>query len=688
MAELLLELFSEEIPARMQIDATHQIKELFSKKFAEHSIKYNNIESFATPRRLSLFVEGLEELLPDILVEKRGPRKEAPQQAIDGFLRSVNMTLDQLEIRLIGKDEFYFANYTEKGSHTADILLKLIPEILHNFSWPKSMKWGNYDIKWVRPLRNILCIFANKTLPIKFGHLIANNKSYGHRFLAPQEFEVKSFAEYKEKLKKQYVILNHYERRSLILQQITDLASKNNLSIGKDDGLVDEVCGLVEWPVALMGQFDQSFLSVPKEALTTAMRSHQKYFYLTKTDGSLSNHFITIANITTSDNGAIIIRGNEKVLRARLSDANFFFNIDKQKTSNTRIEELKNVTFHAKLGSIYDKVIRIKELSSCLNNFIKADNNLVEQASLLCKSDLTSTMVGEFPELQGIMGGYYTDIEGYKKEVVEAVRDLYKPMGAEDTSPTNPVSIIIAIADKIDSLSGLFSANEKPTGSKDPFALRRAALGVIKIILDNKLRFDLNIILNKSLELYKIPHEKINIIRLELQEFFTERLKFLLKNQSIRHDIISAVFDTKLYDLYDLLNKANAIQKFIESSNGSKLLIAYKRASNIVINEEKKHNTNYNISPNINLLQAKEEKELFNALEIAKKSIKNALANNDIDNCLQGLEPLREPIDNFFNKVMVNVEEEELRKNRLSLLAAIRGLLETIANFQLVETNV
>lgn len=687
MAELLLELFSEEIPARMQAKAAEDLKQLTLARLEEQGIVFNTANAFVTPRRLALVIEGIPLQQPDSVVEKKGPRVGSPQGAIDGFLKSVGLALDELEIRNTDKGEFYFSTVQQKGLPTAELVVPLLEAVIASISWPKSMRWGESTIRWVRPLQNILCVFEGAILPVKFGHLTANNLSFGHRFLSKGSFTVASFAEYKAKLRDAKVVLDREERKQIIQVNAEKAAAAKGFTVMPDQGLLEEVAGLVEWPVVLMGQIDEQFMHVPKEVLSVSMRTHQKYFSLVTKDNSLAPHFITVANMDPIDGGAKIIAGNERVLRARLSDARFFWDQDRKKTLESRIPVLEKVVFHAKLGTVLDKARRMEKLAAFIASYThtrKADATKAARAALLAKADLVSEMVMEFPELQGIMGGYYATHNNEDNEVAQAIADHYRPLGPSDSCPEAAVSYVVALADKIDTLVGLFAIGEKPTGSKDPFALRRAALGVIRILEENRLFLSMPLkpVLAEAMKSFAVASKDTA----ELLEFFADRVKAMLKSRDIRHDVISAVFDGGNEDnMARLIERANALQRFLDSASGKAILAAYNRASNIVLLEEKKDNASYSGAPSAAALVLAEEKLLWDALEKVKPGVQAAIEQEKFEAAMTSLASLQAPINDFFDKVIVNAEEADIRANRLRLLSQIRGLLDGVANFRIIE---
>ncbi len=709
MAELLLELFSEEIPSGMQLKALEQLKTALSTRFDSDGIAYGDISGYATPRRLVLVVDGLEKKQSDSVEEKRGPRADAPANAIEGFVKSVGMKLEELEKRNTDKGEFYFAVIRKKGRDVAVCLVEILQEILYSFTWPKSMKWGQNNIRWIRPLHNILCLFDGDVLPVTFGHLSANNHSRGHRFLSEGAFEVTNFKDYEQKLHDNFVVLDSKKRKEIIENESSALAKLFGLTVKRDEGLLDEVTGLVEWPVVLLGRIEEKFMSVPKEVLITAMRSHQKYFSLLNAKGELAHYFLTVSNMKSEDKGAKIISGNERVLRARLEDAKFFWDKDRRISLESRVDDLNKVVFHAKLGTVAEKVTRMTELAKLLSVWIPHANLvLAERAAKLSKADLTTEMVGEFPELQGLMGSYYAIESKEDQSVADAIKDHYSPMGPNDDCPKAPLSIAVALADKIDTLMGLFAVDEKPTGSKDPYALRRAALGILRIMLENNLRIPMKLLFEKAITKYpksllKSPKKPGKLLSIggdkadkpkarqeklisELLEFLAERLRFLLKAQSVRPDLINAVFDGGLEDDFNrLVHRVKTLDAFLSTEDGVNLSAAYKRATNIVLAEEKKHNTHYEGEPDRGLLELPEERELYELFAEIIPVIESSLKGDDFATVMKELARLRQPLDRFFDKVIVNSDDEAVRKNRLLLLSQFRAFLNQVANFSVIE---
>ncbi|MBI3707094.1 MAG: glycine--tRNA ligase subunit beta [Proteobacteria bacterium] len=689
MPELLLELFSEEIPARMQARAAEDLKRLVSDKLKEAGLSFTKAEAYVTPRRLALVVDGLPEKQPDKIDEKKGPRVGSPEQAIAGFLKSSGLTsLDQCEKRMVGKAEFWFATIKREGSPTPLALLGL-SDVIWSFPWPKSMRWGSERITWVRPLQRTNCIFGDSDVVLS-GMGAGGFKTFGHRFLAPDEFAVTNFADYKQKLRDAYVILDPTERREIIARDGAALAQNEGLTVKDDKALLDEVTGLVEWPVVLIGSIDPQYMDLPPEVLTTSMRAHQKFFSLLKPDGALAPRFLVVSNMETDTQGKKnIVAGNERVLRARLSDAKFFWDQDRKVKLEARVPALAQRIFHAKLGSMGDKVARLQTLAAEIAAYIPgADVDRVRSAALLCKADLSAGMVGEFPELQGVMGRYYALAEGEHADVAEAIRDHYSPLGPNDRCPSAPVSVAVALADKIDTLVGFFAIDEKPTGSRDPFALRRAALGAIRLTLENKLRLPMLHVFYEALRFPSVVDNQEDEKRIarELLAFFADRLKVALREQGVRHDLIDAVFALGGEDdLVRLLARVDALKAFLASDDGANLLTAHRRASNIVAIEEKKDGAKHDGQVDQGMLSQAEETTLARLLDGAKAETKKALGREDFAGAMRALARLRAPIDAFFDKVTVNVADARMRANRLRLLSDIRRTLGQVADFGKIE---
>ena len=690
MPQLLLEIFSEEIPARMQAQAARDLERLVVGGLTDRGFLNEGARSYATPRRLALVIEGLPAQQADVTEERKGPRVDAPEPAIQGFLRSTGLNLHQLRKQKDPKGgEFYLAVTERKGRPTPEVLAELVPEVIRSFPWPKSQRWGAGEMTWVRPLHSILCTFDGEVVAFEVGGISSGNRTRGHRFLGNDMFEARRFDDYVEKLKKAHVILNAADRKAQILHEARQLAHAQNLELIADDALADEVAGLVEWPVALIGQFDRGFLDVPQEILISTMRANQKYFALRDpATGKLSNRFVVIANMVTRDGGRNIVAGNERVLRARLSDAKFFWDQDRKTRLEARIAQLKDIVFHAKLGTQFERVARIENLAGEIAPVVGADAAKARRAAHLCKADLVSGTVGEFPEVQGVMGRYFALNDGEDAAVAEALADHYKPQGQGDEAPTAPVSVAVALADKLDTLAGFFAIDEKPTGSKDPFALRRAALGVIRIVLDGGFRLPL--VQAARMAGGSFPGNGAWVP--SLVEFFVDRLKVALRDKGVRHDLIDAVFALGGQDdLALVVRRVQALQGFLGSDDGRNLLAGYKRAVNILKIEEGKEKkkdakfAGFTGKPDVALLEAAQEVELFKTLAIANDLVAAEVQQERFEEAMRAMSRLRAPVDAFFDKVTVNADNPALRTNRLKLLTEIRAAMHSVADFSRVE---
>ena len=721
MPQLLLELFSEEIPARMQATAARDLERLVVGALTDRGFLNEGARGFATPRRLALVIEGLPASQSDVREERKGPKVDAPDAAIQGFLRSTGLTKEQLKVQKDAKGDFYLAVTERQGRPTPAVIAEIVPEIIRAFPWPKSQRWGAGDLTWVRPLHLILCIFDGEVVPFEIGGIKSGNRTRGHRFLGNETIGVHRFDDYVDKLKRAHVILNATERKEQIVHEAKQLAHAQNLELIQDDGLADEVAGLVEWPVALIGQFDKAFLDVPQEILISTMRANQKYFALRdpKT-GGLANKFVVISNMITKDGGKNVVAGNERVLRARLSDAKFFWDQDKKRTLESRVPELKQIIFHAKLGTQFERVERIEALAGEIAKLIGADENKARRAACLCKADLVSGTVGEFPEVQGVMGRYFALHDKEDPEVADAIRDHYKPQGQGDDVPRALVSVAVALADKIDTLVGFFTNDEKPTGSKDPFALRRGALGVVRAVLDNRIRLHLAETLStawiiqfrqamkkaqeRALEQRAAGYstgpviddsdhsERARVVTRDALEFSIERLKVALRDKGTRHDLVDAVFSLgNQDDLVLIVRRVEALQSFLSTDDGKNLLTGYKRALNILKIEEGKEkkkdakHAGFTGKPDVSLLQAPQEIELFKALAIANDLIAAEVQKERFEEAMRAMSRLRAPVDAFFEKVTVNDADLKLRENRLKLLGEIREAMHSVADFSKIE---
>lgn len=734
MPDLLLELFSEEIPARMQAGAARDLERLMVGALTDRGFLFEGIKAFAGPRRLTLAISGLPAEQKDVREELKGPKVDAPAAALDGFLKKTGLTKDQLKIEKTPKGDVYLAVIERKGRPTPAVLAEVIPEILEKFPWPKSMRWlPGKPVRWVRPLRSILCTFDGEVVPFSFAGVASGNSTRGHRFLSSGEIEARRFDDYSDKLRDAYVVLDADDRKATIFEGVKSAAFVHGLEMIPDEGLLNEVAGLAEYPTVYIGAIQDEFMDVPAEVLQTSMRTHQKYFSLREPKtGRMANRFAVVANMVASDGGKEIVAGNERVLRARLSDAKFFWDEDRKKPLAARVDKLKDVVFHAKLGTQYARVARLEKLAGEIAENIDADPALARRAAYLCKADLTTGMVGEFPELQGVMGRYYALHDEEDEAVADAIRDHYKPVGPSDAVPTDKVAIAVALADKLDQLTGFFAADEKPTGSGDPFALRRAALGVIRIILTNKIRLPLSRtiwVLAASVqvdfaseqaqrfidriarelfqmggkELVQAPFDKLlgefnskatedeirtkaANCRQEVVEFFADRLKIALKDKGTRHDLIDAVFSLgNEDDLVRLVARVEALQAFLKTDDGANLLAGYKRAANILKVEEKKDGKTYISEVDAALLAEPAEKALNTALGAAIAAIGPALEREDFAAAMQQMAALRVPVDAFFEAVKVNADDPKVRANRLSLLAGLRAALHRVADFSKIE---
>ena len=687
MSELLVELFSEEIPARMQKKAADDLLSLLTQKLKKAGLEYSSATAHVTPRRLIAVIDGLPDKQPDTSEERRGPKADAPEKALAGFLGSVGLTLDQCEKRETPKGTFLYAVVETKGAETRSVLPGILAEAVKELAWPKSMRWGRHAFRWVRPMHGVLAVFGGETLDgeidLGSGALTFTNQTRGHRFLAPDAVTVSDFADYQAKLRAAFVIIDREERKRIIEEGAAALAKAENLTVKPDQGLLEEVCGLVEWPVPIMGRIDDAFMDVPAEALVTSMRSHQKYFSAEHADGTLASRFITVSNMAADpERDATIRAGNEKVLRARLSDAKFFWDQDRAVKLEARTGKLSDILFYQKLGTVADKAGRLEALAEWLAAYVPgADAGKAKRAATLCKADLVTEMVGEFPELQGIMGRYYALHDGEAPEVADAIADHYAPQGPNDRCPTEPESIVVALADKLDTLAGFFAIDEKPTGSKDPFALRRAALGVIRLIVENKLRLPLGDAFTKAAGLYPGLGAPDGIL-----DFFADRLKVHLREGGVRHDLVSAVFALGGEDdLVRLLARVTALQSVLSTDEGVNLLAGVRRAGNIVRAEEKKDGAAHDGRTDDGLLAQDEEKALSQALIVAEDGADKALADEDFEAAMAALASLRGPVDAFFDKVTVNDDDPAVRRNRLALLARVGSAAHRIADFSKIE---
>ncbi|WP_171119582.1 glycine--tRNA ligase subunit beta [Ruegeria sp. HKCCA5463] len=743
MPDLLIELFSEEIPARMQTRAGEDLKKRITDGLVEAGLTYSNAAALTTPRRLTLAVEGLLAQSPTIREERKGPKVGAPDKAIEGFLRGAGLTRDQLEERETPKGAVYFATIEKPGRPAAEIIAEVLEATIRNFPWPKSMRWGSGSLRWVRPLHSILCILSDESgaqvVPMQVDGIRSGDTTAGHRFMAPNRFSVTSFEDYAAKLKRAFVLLSQDERAEHIWNDAQNMAFAAGLEIVEDKGLLAEVAGLVEWPVVLMGIIDDEFLELPPEVLQTSMKEHQKFFSVKNPKTGRIERFITVANRETADYGATILAGNQKVLSARLADAKFFWENDlriAKSDINQWTRALENVTFHNKLGTQAQRIERIAALARELAPVTGADPDQAEKSARLAKADLSSEMVYEFPELQGLMGRYYIEAAGEDAAVAAVAQEHYSPLGPSDDVPAAPLSVAVALADKLDTLAGFWAIDEKPTGSKDPFALRRAALGVIRLILNNDLRlkldrfFDAQLVRaeaasNEALHdghvaelLDEIAdhgvfgaafrtvkeklagdkagtHQMTDFLHLErkvpdtsddLLSFFHDRLKVFLRDEGIRHDIIDACIAMEGNDDLSLLVKrARALNAVIATEDGENLVQGFKRANNILTQAEEKDGVEYSYGADVKFAETDSEKALFAALDGAQTQIDVALKSEDFPTAMAAMAALRGPVDAFFEDVQVNTDNDVIRRNRLNLLSQIRQVCSSVADLSRIE---
>ena len=696
--DLLIELFSEEIPARMQTRAAGDLKKLVTDGLVEAGLTYASAAAFSTPRRLTLTIEGALAASPTTVEERKGPKADAPEKAIEGFLRGAGLTRDDLEERDTPKGKILFAKITKPGRPAAEIVAEVLEQTIRNFPWPKSMRWGSGTLKWVRPLHSILCILVTEegaeVVPMDVDGIKAGNTTQGHRFMSPGAITVRSFDDYTTKLQRAHVVLDATERADAIWHDATNQAFAQGLEVVEDAGLLAEVAGLVEWPVVLMGKIDDDFLGLPPEVLQTSMKEHQKFFSVRNPKTGRIERFITVANRETADNGATILAGNQKVLSARLADAKFFWENDLRSARagmTDWLDALKNVTFHNKLGTQADLVDRMATLAREIAPAVGADADQAERAARLAKADLASEMVYEFPELQGLMGRYYIEAMGEDKAIAAAAQDHYAPLGPSDDVPTAPVSVAVALAEKIDKLTGFWAIDEKPTGSKDPFALRRAALGVIRILVENDLALSLK---SEALQVsstiitttLKLSLQKLTSNNDDLLAFIHDRLKVYLRDQGIRHDIIDACIAMEGNDDLNLLVKrARALSDTLKTDDGENLIQGFKRANNILTQAEQADGVEYSYGADPKFAETDEERALFAALDAAEAQITPAMQAQDFTTAMSAMAGLRTPIDAFFTAVQVNSDNATVRRNRLNLLSRIRQICLAVADLTRIE---
>jgi glycyl-tRNA synthetase beta chain len=748
MPDLLLELFSEEIPARMQAQAAADLRKLVTDRLVGAGLVYDGAKAFVTPRRLALSVHGIPARQADLREEKKGPRVGAPENAVAGFVKAAGLkSIADAKVQSDKKGDFYVAVIERPGRVPLDVLSEILPDVVRRFPWPKSMRWGAPSkepgaLEWVRPLHSIVATFGPETeepeiVPFAVDGIAAGNATRGHRFLAPAPFTVRRLDDYMDKLHKAKVVLDAERRRDIIMAEAKQLAFAQGLELVADDGLLAEAAGLVEWPVVLMGSFDAGFLHIPEEVIRATIRNNQKCFVLRDAaHAKLVNKFILVSNMEATDGGKAIVAGNERVIRARLSDAKFFYETDLKTRLEDRLEKFKDIVFHEKLGTQFDRIERIKRLARNLGEIIEHQHhigeirygggiatyhNRVQEAAELCKADLLTEVVGEFPELQGTMGRYYAEAQGKTEDVAHACEDHYKPKGPDDFVPVDPVAVAVALADKMDTLVAFWAISEKPTGSKDPYALRRAALGIIRLCTENSIRLNLArvasfhfAVVDASIDWYENRRTQQELQALggtatihnpprnqtlkafgsysvdersvDLLSFFADRLKVQLREQGARHDLVDAVFALEGQDdLLLIVRRVEALGKFLDAEDGKNLLAGYKRATNIIRIEEKKDNRQYTGAPDASLYTQAEERALAQAIELTKVEAARAVAAEDFETAMRAMAKLRPHVDAFFDKVTVNVEDKKMRENRLKLLNEIRAATRAVADFSRIE---
>ncbi|TWA94495.1 glycine--tRNA ligase subunit beta [Bradyrhizobium stylosanthis] len=698
MPELLLELFSEEIPARMQAKAADDLRRMVTDKLVAEGLVYEGAKAFATPRRLALTVHGIPTRQPDLKTERRGPKVGAPDAAVQGFLKATGLkSLDEAKIQRDPKGDFYIGLIEKPGRDAIDVLAEILPVIIRTFPWPKSMRWGARSgkpgsLSWVRPLHAITATFGPETeepdvVKFEVDGIATGQTTYGHRFMAPAAINVRRFEDYEAKLKAAKVILDPQARKDIIFEDAKELTFAQGLELVEDQVLLDEVSGLVEWPVVMMGSFEAEYLAIPEEVIRATIRNNQKCFVVrdSKT-GKLTNKFVLTANIEATDGGKVIVSGNERVIRPRLSDAKFFYETDLKTRLEDRLPKFEQIVFHEKLGTQAERIKRIERLAAEIAPLVGADVAKATRAAHLAKADLLTEVVGEFPEVQGLMGKYYALAQGEDASVAAACEEHYKPQGPTDRVPTDPVSVAVALADKLDTLVGFWAIDEKPTGSKDPYALRRAALGVIRLIVENGLRLSLMKVAASALAGLSVKPADAARLPSDLLAFFADRLKVQLREQGARHDLVDAVFALGGQDdLLMIVRRVEALGKFLDSDDGKNLLAGTKRASNILSIEEKKDKRTFDGAPDAALYSLAEEKALAKAIGEVKAEASAAVAKEDFAAAMSAMAKLRPPVDAFFDKVRVNDDDAKVRENRLKLLGEIRSATRAVADFSKIQ---
>jgi glycyl-tRNA synthetase beta chain len=701
MPDLLLELFSEEIPARMQARAAEDLRKLVTDRLVAAGLLYEGAKAFVTPRRLALAVQGLPARQPDVKEEKKGPRVGAPEGAVQGFLRAAGLkSIAEAKVQPDKKGDFYVAVIEKPGRPAIEVIAEIVPEVVKTFPWPKSMRWGAQSgrpgaLGWVRPLHSMVATFGPETeepeiVPFAVDGIAAGDETRGHRFMAPRPFKVRRLEDYAAKLEKAKVVLDGERRKEMILADAKNLAFAQGYELLEDAGLLAEVAGLVEWPVVLMGSFDAAFLAIPPEIIRATIRNNQKCFVLRDpATARLVDKFILVANIEAEDGGKAIVAGNERVIRARLSDAKFFYETDLKTRLEDRLPKFEQIVFHEKLGTQAERIARIEKLAAEIAPSVGANIEKAQRAARLAKADLLTEVVGEFPELQGLIGKYYALAQGEDPSVAVACEEHYKPLGPNDRVPTDPIAITVALADKLDTLVGFWAIDEKPTGSKDPYALRRAALGVIRIVLSSNN----NLVPRSAFETHIkrfLPNwsgREISALGDSFVDFFYERLKVQLRDEGARHDLVDAVLRLRGTEvgLVSIVRRVEALGKFLDTEDGKNLLVGYRRAANILRDEEKKDKRTYSSAPNSDLMQSPIEMHLWSTIQSTVAEANSHIAQEDFESAMETLSTLRTAVDAFFEEVTVNVDNKELRENRLKLLNEIRAATDAVADFSCIE---
>jgi glycyl-tRNA synthetase beta chain len=701
MPDLLLELFSEEIPARMQARAAEDLRKLVTDRLVAAGLVYEGAKAFVTPRRLALAVQGLPARQPDVKEEKKGPRVGAPEGAVQGFLRAAGLkSIAEAKVQPDKKGDFYVAVIEKPGRPAIEVIAEIVPEVVKTFPWPKSMRWGAQSgrpgaLGWVRPLHSMVATFGPETeepeiVPFAVDGIAAGDETRGHRFMAPRPFKVRRLEDYAAKLEKAKVVLDGERRKEMILADAKNLAFAQGYELLEDAGLLAEVAGLVEWPVVLMGSFDAAFLAIPPEIIRATIRNNQKCFVLRDpATARLVDKFILVANIEAEDGGKAIVAGNERVIRARLSDAKFFYETDLKTRLEDRLPKFEQIVFHEKLGTQAERIARIEKLAAEIAPSVGANIEKAQRAARLAKADLLTEVVGEFPELQGLIGKYYALAQGEDPSVAVACEEHYKPLGPNDRVPTDPIAITVALADKLDTLVGFWAIDEKPTGSKDPYALRRAALGVIRIVLSSNN----NLVPRSAFETHIkrfLPNwsgREISALGDSFVDFFYERLKVQLRDEGARHDLVDAVLRLRGTEvgLVSIVRRVEALGKFLDTEDGKNLLVGYRRAANILRDEEKKDKRTYSSAPNSDLMQSPIEMHLWSTIQSTVAEANSHIAQEDFESAMETLSTLRTAVDAFFEEVTVNVDNKELRENRLKLLNEIRAATDAVADFSCIE---